>query len=50
MIMLGSNVKSAEIEDIRSRVAMMCGTLPEIVIREDSDDSKVMIFRAVRSF
>ena len=50
VIMLGSNVKSAEIEDIRSRVAMMCGTLPEIVIREDSDDSKVMIFRAVRSF
>lgn len=50
VIMLGSNVKSSEIEEIKDRVAMLCGTVPEIVIREDSDDSKVIIFRAVRSF
>ena len=50
VIMLGSNIKSSEIEEIRNRVAMICGTLPEIVIREDTDDSKVIVFRAVRSF
>ena len=50
VIMLGSNVRSSEIEDIKNSVAMLCGTIPEIVIRSDSDDSKVIIFRAVRSF
>ena len=50
VIMLGSNVKTSEIDEIRGRVAMLCGTLPEIVIREDSDDSKVITFRSVRSF
>ena len=49
VIMLGSNVKTSEIDEIRGRVAMLCGTLPEIVIREDSDDSKVITFRSVRS-
>lgn len=50
VIMLGSNVRSSEVEDIKNSVAMLCGTIPEIVIRSDSDDSKVIIFRAVRSF
>ena len=50
IIMLASNVKSSEIDEISGRVARKCGRVPEIVIREDSDDSKVIVFRSVRSF
>ena len=50
VIMLGSTVRSSEIKEIEDRVAMLCGTVPQIVIRSDPYDSKVIIFRAVRSF
>ncbi len=50
VIMVGSNIRSSEIEDIKNGVAMRFGTIPEVVVRSDSDDSKVIVFRAVEPF
>lgn len=50
VIMVGRNIKSSEIEDIRNQVVMTYGSMPEVVARSDSDDSKVIVFRAVKSF
>jgi len=50
VIMVAANVRTSEIEDIQNEVVSKSGIMPEVVKREDSEDSKVLIFRAVRSF
>jgi hypothetical protein len=50
VIMVGANITTPEIEEIRNRMVIESGIMPEVIRRNDPDDSKVMIFRAVRSF
>ena len=49
VILVGSKVTSAEIEDIKSSVAMTCGAVPEVMRRRDGD-SRVDVFKPVKSF
>lgn len=49
VILVASSVKSSEIEDICNEVVMESGIMPEVIRRDDSNDSKVLIFRAARS-
>lgn len=50
VIMVGSRISSSEVEEIRNRVVMDHGVMPDVIKRSDPDDSKVIIFRAIRPF
>lgn len=50
VIMISSHLSSAEAEDIPNRFVMEYGIMPEIVRRPDTEDSKVIVFKALKSF
>ncbi|AMK13098.1 cell division GTPase [methanogenic archaeon mixed culture ISO4-G1] len=50
VVMVGSNIKTPEIEDIKNQIVTRYGVMPEVLIRSDPDDSKVVVFRAMEPF
>ena len=49
IVVVGSRVTSAEIEEIKSGVAMICGAVPDVLKRKDGDN-RVDVFKPVKSF
>lgn len=50
VIMVSGRANSSEVDGIRDRVARDYGILPQVIRRADEEETKVLIFRAVRSF
>ena len=50
IVMVSSHISSSEMDDIRNTIVREKGIMPEVVRRSDVEDSKVILFKAVRSF
>jgi cell division GTPase FtsZ len=50
ILTVSSHLSTAEIDDLRDFIAREFGILPDIIRRTDSDDTKIMVFKAVGSF
>ena len=50
VVMVSSNFGTAELESIRSTVAGKTGIIPDIVRRDDAEDTKVLTFLPVQDF
>ena len=50
VVMVSSRISTAEMEEIGNVIVMEKGIMPEVVRRSDTEDSKVIVFKAVRSF
>jgi len=50
VILVSARTSSAEIESIKDQMVRDHGIMPEVLKRSDSEDSKVMVFKAVNSF
>ena len=50
IILVSSRTTSAEMESIGDQMVRDHGIMPEVLRRSDNEDSKVMVFKAVRSF
>jgi len=48
--MVSSNFGTAELESIMSTVAEKTGIIPDIVRRDDAEDTKVLTFLPVQDF
>ena len=49
IIMVGAGTASAEIDGIRDHFVREYGIMPEVLRRSDTEDSKVIVFKAVNS-
>ena len=50
IVLVSSHISSSEMDDIRNTIVREKGIMPEVVRRSDVEDSKVILFKAVRSF
>ncbi len=50
IVMVSSNITTAEVDDLRNMMAREYGVMPEVLRRSDSESAKAIVFRAMSSF